>query len=109
MCRSPFDILVAGVDSYAGCLRDDGELLDPVMGVPTQYGTACHAYANAVIAERGTGPMRAAHLDRALRGLEAALVHTSRPDRPPSASGFVRETASVGSAAITVTSPGRRS
>ena len=89
---------MAGVDSYAGCLRDDGELLDPVMGVPTQYGTAYHAYANAVVAELGPGSMRAIHLDRALRGLEAALAHTSQPDLPPSASGFVRETASVRSA-----------
>lgn len=86
---------MAGVDSYASCLHADGELIDPVMGVATQYGTAYHAYANAVIAELGPAEVRDEHLDRALRGVEAALRHTSRPDLPPTASGFVRETASV--------------
>lgn len=90
------DTLVAGVGSYADCLRADGELLDPVMGVPTQYGTAYHAYANAVIAELGPVDLRAEHVDRALRGIEAALRHTSRPELPPTASGFVRATANVG-------------
>jgi hypothetical protein len=91
----PMAVLVAGVDSYADCLRADGELLDPVMRVATQYGTAYHAYANAVIAELGPVEVRAAHLDRALRGVEAALGHTSRPELPPTAAAFVRETASV--------------
>lgn len=86
---------MTGVDSYADCLRADGELLDPVMGVATQYGTAYHAYANAVIAGLGPADLRAVHLDRALRGVEAALAHTSRPVLPPTAAGFVRETASV--------------
>ncbi|HEY8788986.1 MAG TPA: hypothetical protein VIM10_07645 [Actinopolymorphaceae bacterium] len=95
---NPIDLLVAGVDSYADCLRADGELLDPVMGVATQYGTAYHAYANAVIAEFGPADVRDEHLDRALRGVEAALRHTSRPELAPTASGFVRETASVRSA-----------
>lgn len=87
--------LVAGVDSYAACLQADGELLDPVMGVATQYGTAYHAYANAVIAELGPAAVRDEHLDRALRGVEAALRHTSRPELAPTASGFDRVTASV--------------
>lgn len=91
----PIEVLAVGVDSYADCLRADGDLADPVARMPTQYGTAYHAFGNAVLAELGSPHTRADHLDRALRGIEAALRRTADPAARPTASGFARATASV--------------
>ncbi|REF35854.1 hypothetical protein [Thermasporomyces composti] len=92
---SPLAFLAAAVDSYAPYLQESGELHDPVFGEPTQYGTAYHAYCNAVLATVGPAERRAWYLDRALRGLEAALAHTGDPDLPAAASGFDRATGAV--------------
>ncbi|MBM7785371.1 hypothetical protein [Tenggerimyces flavus] len=87
------EFLARAVDSYAPYLQEDGELHDPVFGEPTQYGTAYHAYCNAVLARLGID--RDAHTDRAARGLAAALAHTGDPTRTPAASGFDRATGKV--------------
>ncbi len=87
------EFLARAVDSYAPYLQEDGELHDPVFGEPTQYGTAYHAYCNAVLARLGIESD--AHTDRAARGLAAALAHTGDPDRTPAASGFDRTTGTV--------------
>ncbi|HEX3815201.1 MAG TPA: hypothetical protein VHX59_20390 [Mycobacteriales bacterium] len=94
-CLDPIAVLAHGTDSFAPYLQDSGELHDPVFGVPTQYGTAYHAYANAVLAAVGDESRRADHADRALRGLDAALRHTADPSRPATASGFERDTGTV--------------
>jgi hypothetical protein len=91
----PITALADGADSYAPYLRDSGELHDPVFDEPTQYGTAYHAYVNAVLAVHGPTARRAEYRDRARRGLDAALRHTEDPDLPATASGFARETAGV--------------
>jgi hypothetical protein len=57
--------------------------------------TAYHAYCNAVLAAVGPAERRAWHLDRAVRGVEAALAHTGNPDLPAAASGFDRATGAV--------------
>jgi hypothetical protein len=91
----PVEVLRRGVDSYADCLHPDGDVVDPVMRVPTQYGTAYHAFGNAVLAVHGPADERAIHLDRALRGVEAAIARTADPTAPATASGFDRTTATV--------------
>lgn len=92
---SSLAFLAAAVDSYAPYLQESGELHDPVFHEPTQYGTAYHAYCNAVLAVVGSAERRAWHLERALRGVEAALAHTGNPDLPAAASGFDRATGAV--------------
>lgn len=84
------DVLTAGVDSFSAHLQDSGELHDPVFDRPTQYGTAYHTLGNAVLAT--LGPTPEVHLDRATRGLDAALAHTGDPALPAAASGFDRAT-----------------
>ncbi|HVX44606.1 MAG TPA: hypothetical protein VHC49_12005 [Mycobacteriales bacterium] len=71
---------------------------DPVFAAPTQYGTAYHAYVNAVLAAHGPEEQRAEYADRALRGVDAALRHTENPQLPPTGSGFDRDTGSILSA-----------
>lgn len=85
------DFLTTGVDSFAACLQDSGELHDPVFDRPTQYGTAYHTLGNAALAALG-GPAAELHLDRATRGLDASLAHTGNPALPAAASGFDRAT-----------------
>lgn len=91
----PLAALMQGADSYAPYLQDSGELHDPVFGEPTQYGTAYHAYVNAMLAVHGPAERQAEFRDRALRGLDAALRRTENPDLPATASGFSRETVGV--------------
>jgi hypothetical protein len=86
------EALATGVDSYAPYLQPSGELHDPVFDRPTQYGTAYHTLGNAVLATHGASATREQHLDRATRGLDAALAHTGNPALPAAASGFDRET-----------------
>ncbi|MBL1120174.1 hypothetical protein JK364_48965 [Streptomyces sp. 110] len=87
--------LTTGVDSFSGHLQDSGELHDPCYGEPTQYGTAYHAYGNAVLALLGPSQLRSDHRDRAIRGIAAALAHTADHALPAVASGFDRITGSV--------------
>ncbi|MFI1092338.1 hypothetical protein [Streptomyces sp. NPDC020917] len=88
-------ILEAGVDSFRDHLQDSGELHDPCFGEPTQYGTAYHAYGNAVLALLGPPEGRPDRLERAVRGITAALGHTADPELPACASTFDRTTGSV--------------
>jgi hypothetical protein len=81
------EILQRGVESLASCLDERGELVDPVIGYPFQYGTAYYAYCNAVLAHLGEMESRAVHADRAIRGLNASLDHVEDPQRFPSYSG----------------------
>lgn len=85
----------AAVDSFAPYLHDSGELHDPVFGVPTQYGTAYYAYVNAATATSLPAGSRQTYLDRAIRGVHAALRHTADPGLPATASTFLGDTASV--------------
>src|SRR5437868_408081 len=91
----PVELLARGADSYAPYLQPSGELHDPVFAEPTQYGTAYHAYVNAVLATVGPPDRRAEFADRARRGLNAALKHTENPDLPPTAAGFDRESGGI--------------
>jgi hypothetical protein len=87
--------LRAAVESYAPYFQPSGEMHDPVFGEPTQYGTPYYAYCNAVLARAYGGERRSAYLDRAVRGLKAALDHVSDPGLPSTASGFDRATGAV--------------
>lgn len=89
------EILGTGVDSFRDHLQDSGELHDPHFGEPTQYGTAYHAYGNAVLALLGPPEERSDRLDRAVRGVTTSLAHTGNPELPPFASSFDRTTGSV--------------
>ncbi|HEX2739870.1 MAG TPA: hypothetical protein VHM69_05440, partial [Rubrobacter sp.] len=91
----PVEILRDAVESYSPHLQPSGELHDPVFGEPTQYGTPYHALCNAVLAMRDGGERRSAYVDRAARGLKAALDHVSDPGLPPTASGFDPATGTV--------------
>lgn len=89
---TPVEILRKAVESYAPYLHRSGEMHDPVFGEPTQYGTPYYALCNAVLArEDGNGP----YIERAARGLGAALDHISNPSLPATASAFDRATGTV--------------
>ncbi|MFD2078907.1 hypothetical protein SAMN05421678_102171 [Actinopolymorpha cephalotaxi] len=88
-------VLTTGVDSFLPYVQESGELHDPVFDEPTQYGTAYHAYCQAVLAETGPAAHRADRLARAGRGLDAALAHTENPDLPPTGASFSRADGSV--------------
>jgi hypothetical protein len=91
----PVNVLREAVESYAPYLQPSGELHDPVFGEPTQYGTPYHAFCNAVLAREYGGAWRSEYIERAARGLEAALEHVSDPGLPPTASGFDSATGAV--------------
>lgn len=81
------DILARGVGSLAPFRRPDGELVDPIVGEPTQYGTPYHAWSNAVLAVHGPGADREDHLAAAKLGLTAALHHLHSPETTATWSG----------------------
>jgi hypothetical protein len=91
----PVEILRVAVESYAPYLQPSGEMHDPVFGQPTQYGTPYHALCNAVLAGEAGGGRESVYMERAVRGLEAALDHVLEPGLPPTASGFDRATGAV--------------
>lgn len=95
MTTDPVAILTTGVDSFSPYVQESGELHDPVFDEPTQYGTAYHAYCQAVLAEVGPVGERAERLALAGRGLDAALAHTESPDLPPTGASFSRADGSV--------------
>lgn len=95
MTTDPVAVLTTGVDSFSPYVQESGELHDPVFDEPTQYGTAYHAYCQAVLAEAGPAEHRAGRLARAGRGLDAALAHTENPDLPPTGASFSRADGSV--------------
>ncbi|MEZ0166873.1 hypothetical protein AB2L27_19130 [Kineococcus sp. LSe6-4] len=89
----PLDLLEAAVTAWSPHLQQDGTLHDPVVGEPTQYGTAYHAWCCAVLADRaGADPV---HREDAHRAFDAALRHTADPDAAPHASIVDRVTGSV--------------
>lgn len=81
------DILERGVRSLAPFRRPDGELVDPIVGEPTQYGTPYHAWGNAVLAVNGPRSARGDHLGAAKIGLKAALHHLHSPETTATWSG----------------------
>lgn len=85
--QTPLEFLHQAVQSYATWLRDDGELIDPVIGQPTQYATPCHAWCNTVLASH-LPDERSTLLERASRGLDASLRHLLDLNEPPTLSGF---------------------
>jgi hypothetical protein len=91
----PVEILREAVESYASYLQPSGEMHDPVFGQPTQYGTPYHALCNAVLAREAGGYRKSVYVDRAVRGLEAALDHVLNSGLPPTASGFDHATGRV--------------
>ncbi|MET9020515.1 hypothetical protein ABZV93_11065 [Actinopolymorpha sp. NPDC004070] len=95
MTTEPVAVLTTGVDSFSPYVQESGELHDPVFDEPTQYGTAYHAYCQAVLAEVGPAGERAERLARAGRGLDAALTHTENPGLPPTGASFSRADGSV--------------
>lgn len=97
MTSDPWVVLAAGAESYAPYLQVSGELHDVVVGEPTQYGTAYHAYVNAALAVAGPVDRRAVHRDRAVRGLQAAIAHTGDPLVSANASSVARDTGGVSS------------
>jgi len=88
--------LRAAVRGYEPFLQPDGELHDPVIGEPTQYGTAYHAWCQAVLAAHLEGPEAAVHRERAARGLDAALAHVADPSAPDTISSMGRADGTVG-------------
>lgn len=86
------ELLRTGTESYHPYLQPSGELHDPVFGVPTQYGTPYHALCNAALATLTQGEVREGYLERARRGLDAALKHLEDPHAPATSSGFDEET-----------------
>ncbi len=95
MTTDPVAVLTTGVDSFSPYVQETGELHDPVFDEATQYGTAYHAYCQAVLAEVGPAGERAERLTRAGRGLDAALAHTENPGLPPTGASFSRADGSV--------------
>lgn len=89
------EVLRTGVESYAPFLGADGELRDPVFGVPTQYGTPYYALGSAVLARHGPEAERARFQERADRAARAALRHLLH-HLPACASSFDRATGAAG-------------
>ena len=73
------DILMTGTHSYDPCFQENGEIHDPVLGAPFQYGTPYYTVCNAVLALKTTGAEREAHVHKALKGLTASLNHVVVP------------------------------
>lgn len=86
------EILKTATHSYDRCFQENGEIHDPVLGAPFQYGTPYYTVCNAVLALKTTGAERDAHIQRALKGLEASLNHVMRTDLPPTISSLDRDT-----------------
>ncbi len=86
------DVLKTGTHSYDGCFREDGEIHDPVIGAPFQYGTPYYTVCNAVLALKTSGAERDAHIRKAVKGLEASVNHVMRIDEPPPVTGIDRDT-----------------
>jgi hypothetical protein len=84
----PLDFLREALASYEPYLGADGELNDPVFGVPAQYGTAYFARAQALVARQSIGDQRTHPLALARRAYEAALRHVADPELRPNASGY---------------------
>ncbi len=89
------DLMVGAVQRMLPGLRDDGELVDPIFGEPTQYGTAYFGYVNAALAVLGRGGP-GEHAGAARRCLAATLRHLLDPSARPAAAGFSFDVGSAG-------------
>lgn len=95
----PLDVLRAGVDSFQAYVDNRGEVLDPVVGQPTQYGTPYHALSQAVLAvcdRGGDASERERRLELAARGIAAGLDHVLDTSKPANPSWVDRVTGAVG-------------
>jgi len=90
------DILKTGTHSYDCCFQENGEIHDPVIGAPFQYGTPYYTVCKAVLAAKTAGPERDAHVGKALKGLNASLNHVIRIDLPATISSVDRDTGRMG-------------
>jgi len=90
------DILRTATASYDSCFHEDGEIHDPVLGVPFQYGTPYHAVCNAVLALKGDEDEREMRLRRARKGFEASLRHVVNTEEPPPLTSVSRDTGCSG-------------
>jgi hypothetical protein len=84
----PINFLEAAATSYEPYLQASGELHDPVLGCPTQYGTAYFAYCQATLARFGPEGRGQEHAQAAMKGLEAAIAYVQDPTAPNAASGI---------------------
>ena len=91
----PIELLERGLLSYKPYLREDGEIIDPLMGEPTQYGTPYHALGRAVLALMGPEEHRAEHLAVAMRSVNASLNLVADPTALPTVSSVDSVTASI--------------
>lgn len=91
----PLELLAEGTRGYEPYLLPSGEMSDPVLHEPTQYGTPYHAWCQAVLAKHGDAEQRDAHRERATRGLDAALAHVADPAAAHTVSGFDRRTGAL--------------
>jgi hypothetical protein len=79
---SAVDVLRTAVNSHEPYLQPDGELHDAALGTPAQYGTPYHAFCQAVLALKGPPGERDTRVEKALRGIKAALRHVGDPSAP---------------------------
>ena len=84
--------LATAVRSYEPYLQASGEMTDPVIGSPTQYGTPYHAFCHAILAAHGPADARDHHTGAAVRGLDAALRHAADPRLPATIASIRRDT-----------------
>lgn len=89
---TPLEALATAVASHEPYLQTDGELFDPVVGRPTQYGTPYHALCQAALASQGNPADRDRRRHLATLGFKAALAHLDDPTIPYNTSGLVRGT-----------------
>lgn len=88
--------LRTALDSFSGYVSDSGEVIDPVLGEPTQYGTPYHAFGQAVLAAHSEGAERDTRLAKALLSFRAAAGHVAHPARRPNASSVSGPEGAVG-------------
>ena len=89
------ETLRVAVESYEPYLHASGELHDPILDEPTQYGTPCHAYCQAVLATRLAGSAHEERIRAAFLGLDASLRYIEDPHRQPPAAEFDAATGTV--------------
>ena len=92
---SAIELLQRGIDSYAVYQDERGEINDPLMGQPTQYGTPYHAFGRAVLAEKGSPKNRADNLRRSIQAVHVALDLVSDTSRSATVSSVSRIDGSV--------------
>jgi len=94
--RSPVQTLCKGISAFEHHVRDDGELIDPVIGHPFQYGTPYHAYVRAVLAKVGPPDQQSGNLAYARKGLDAALRHVETLEQPATVASVDKATGELG-------------